>query len=165
MKRQSLLAVGGWVAAAALAVGVGVTAVSLLGTGITSGAVQPVSQDDALELLSSAHESPSPSPGVSAGASVEPSPSAGTGGSGPSPDTAEAEVLQSVAGSVAARCVGDEAVLDWWAPAQGYTLDDVDAGPDDDASVEFESEQDAPDVEMKVVCVAGQPRLGLDGDD
>ncbi|RCV53873.1 septum formation initiator [Marinitenerispora sediminis] len=163
MKRQSLLAVGGWVAAAVLAVVVGVTAVSLLGTGITSGAVRPVSQDDAEQQLASREPSAPPAAGGSAPAS--PSPSGGADGAAPSAGAPEAEVMQSDAGSVAARCVGDDAVLDWWAPTQGYTVDDVDSGPDEDVSVEFESQQDAPDMEMTVVCAAGTPRLVVSDDD
>ncbi|GAA3747126.1 hypothetical protein HDA32_001472 [Spinactinospora alkalitolerans] len=168
MKRQSLLAVGGWLVAAVVAVAVGVTAVNLLGTGITSEPVEPMSQASVERQLADAGPSASPS---SAGPPPEPSPSGSTPappeGAQTNPDApadGRSEVFESAGGTVAATCADGSAVLDWWTPAQGYTVDDAEVGPGSEVSVEFEGGDD--DVEVILACGGDGPRLlGDDGDD
>lgn len=158
MKRQSVLAIAGWCVAAVVAVAVGVTAVTLLGTGITSDSVEPVSQESAqreLDTDRAAKRSPSVSPG-SAEPSAEPAPPDGAQ-TNPDARKGPTKVLQSAGGSVAAYCAGGQAVLAWWTPAQGYSVDDVEPGPDDDVSVEFEHGEN--DEEMRITCNGGGPEL------
>ncbi|GAB3214155.1 hypothetical protein ACQEU5_15710 [Marinactinospora thermotolerans] len=168
MKRQSLFAVGGWLAAAVVAVGVGITAVNLLGTGITSESAEPLSQASVEQRLEA-----EAAPG-NGGPSTEPQPSPSeTGGTADPPEGAQrnpdapsnnrVEILESTAGTVAASCSGTTAVLEWWAPAQGHTVDDYDDGPAPQVWVEFEGTED--DVEMTIHCADGKPALAPQGDD
>ncbi|PSL00793.1 hypothetical protein CLV63_101269 [Murinocardiopsis flavida] len=162
MKRQSVLAIAGWCVAAVVAVAVGVTAVTLLGTGITSDSVEPVSQESAQRELDSdraAQRTPPVSPGASAPSSSPSQEPAPPDGAQTNPDARKGptKVLQSDGGSVAAYCAGDRAVLAWWTPAQGYSVDDVEPGPDDDVSVEFEHGEN--DVDMRITCAKGAPEL------
>ncbi len=54
-----------------------------------------------------------------------------------------------------ARCDGRRVTLRSWSPAQGYEIDDVDPGPDDEAKVKFERDDD--EVEIEIRCTDAGP--------
>ncbi|WP_051325581.1 hypothetical protein [Glycomyces tenuis] len=96
------------------------------------------------------------------------------------PDDATAgdgqELFESEGGTVLAECTADGPELVWWAPAEGYTVDDVEAVPyedddgrdddddrDDDAEVEFTN--GSLEVDYDVTCADGQPQANVTTDD
>ncbi|WP_051393681.1 hypothetical protein [Glycomyces arizonensis] len=83
------------------------------------------------------------------------------------------EVFPSDGGTVFAECTADGPELVWWVAADGYTVDDVEAVPDDDrddddgddndAEVEFTS--GTTDVDYDVTCADGQPQANITVED
>ncbi|MFG1943588.1 hypothetical protein [Nonomuraea sp. NPDC048826] len=149
-----------WVLTAVAATVAAVAVLGLLGGGLTGASGRVMTQEEARAALTTATAVPrSPSAGPSAGPTA--SPSAGPTGS-PSPTVTQAspvsEVIRTAGGTVIATCAGDQVTLRSWSPAQGYSVDGVDPGPDHEAGVEFEADADgAEDVEIKVRCVSGRP--------
>jgi len=139
MRRRALLAIAGWLAAAAAATATGVAAVALIGQGLSgperSG---PLSEAEVASALAS------PAPHAT---STRPAP---TSAATPGPSPGAARSLTSPGGTVTARCSGGLAKLVSWAPAQGYAVGEVDAGPDDSPKVRFERGERR--VEVRVRC-------------
>jgi len=172
-----LLVAAGWLLTAVIATGAGIAVINLLGRPLAGGAGDVISARQAAEALATATVSPAsppPSPAPSAPTPSAPTPSPSTAsptpddtGSAtpeatetPRPETtsaapAKSKVITTRGGSVVARCVGREVTLRSWSPAQGYEIDDVDAGPDDDAKVKFERDDD--EVEIEIRCAASGP--------
>lgn len=174
MNRRMLLVAAGWLLTAVIATGAGIAVINLLGRPLAGGAGDVISARQAAEALATATVSPAsppPSPAPSA-----PTPSPSTPSASPTPDDtgsatpeatetprpettsaapAKSKVITTRGGSVVARCVGREVTLRSWSPAQGYEIDDVDAGPDDDAKVKFERDDD--EVEIEIRCAASGP--------
>lgn len=156
--RKTLLAVLGWLLAAAIAATMGTLAVSLLGTGITGEQVHPLSEDAVARALAQSTPRPSSSPSPTAGPRTTPSPSATSSRTAsPSVEGSRSQIraLGSRGGSVIARCTGSTVYLVSWTPRQGFEVDDYVRGPINTASVNFESE--TVDVVMSVGCRAGLP--------
>jgi hypothetical protein len=173
MTRRAVLAVAGWLAAAAAATATGLVAVQLIGTGITGPAGPVVDQREVARELAAASAAPSgpvpPSTGTppagtpSTGSPLSGSPSAGTPSTGAPATTGtpgSGTPFVTVGGTVVARCDGRTVSLVIWAPAQGYAVKQVDAGPDDRAEVTFED--GGGRVRVRVICVAGKPTLQPD---
>lgn len=162
MNRSSLLAVLGWLAVAAGTTVTSTWAISLLGEGLSQRVVSPMSEQQvAAALAGAASAGPAPPPS----ATPAPSPS---GTRVPSPSGTPAEgggerVFTTAGGSVVARCDGGLAVLRSWSPAQGYAVDDVDRGPAETASLEFES--DTGKVKVRITCRSGLPDLSTERED
>jgi hypothetical protein len=162
---QKPLVVTGWVAAAAIAVAAGIGAVALAQGGTLDPPTEPMSEDSVQAALESeqanSSESASPSTDAAADASTAPtgqleevpSESAGTG----------EQVFGGDGGTFLASCDGDRVIIEWWAPAQGWQVSNVDTGPAEDAEIEFESESD--EEEYSVLCVGGVPQHGSADDD
>jgi hypothetical protein len=151
MTRGTLMGIGAWAATAAVATGVGVAAISVLGAGITDHGVRPLTSAQVERALASP-------------ATATPVP--GTAGS--TPAGAITRGLSTPGGSVLARCdpAGD-AYLISWTPAQGYAADDAHRGPAAQAWVEFEADHDNT-VTVQVTCRSGVPTattVNGDGDD
>ena len=149
---RRIVAVVGWLAAAAAATATGLAAVDLIGTGITGSAGEVYSQERiARELASPA------APWTPAPSTLGPTPSGATGAPGPR------RPLETPGGVVVAQCVGGDVELTSWTPAQGYQVGKVDRGPDDEGEISF----DGPggEVEVKVRCAAGQPTATWEIDD
>ncbi|MEV0395736.1 septum formation initiator [Polymorphospora rubra] len=159
MRRRTVLAVAGWLAAVAAATLTGVGALNVIGAGITGGSggevysQERIARDLALPpsvAAPSAGPTGTPAPGPTA--SVAPT---------TSPDPRHA--LFTPGGTVVARCVGDEAELTSWTPAQGYGASDFDRGPDDDAEVTFDGPGGS--FEVTVTCADGTPKATWELDD
>jgi hypothetical protein len=147
-----VLAVAGWLLAAALATGTGVAVLGLLGRPLTGPAERPMTAEEIRLALARDTPGPPSSASTPAGAApVDPS-----GGETPSAAPATGRRLVSTAaGSLIARCDGGLVRLQSWTPAQGFEVDDVDPGPDDRARVKFESDEDRLEIEVR--CAGGVP--------
>ncbi|HEX6468383.1 MAG TPA: hypothetical protein VF069_04755 [Streptosporangiaceae bacterium] len=153
MNRRVFLALAGWAAGACVATGVGVTAVSLLGEGISDSAARPLSSADvrrALDQPAEASESP-------AGTSTPAPPSTAR------PAAGQSRVLDTAGGTVVAGCAGDQATLTSWSPAQGFHGEVVERGPAPVVSVKFESS--GTEILVTVDCASGVPQAHTRTDD
>ncbi|HEV7899509.1 MAG TPA: hypothetical protein VGP31_16880 [Planosporangium sp.] len=154
--RRLVASVLAWIVGAVAAVGVGVLALSLIGDGLTSRTVQPLTPDVVAREVSAASARPSPTA----------LPSRAPAGQSPTPTAAGTEKLVfSPGGTAIARCSGGQVYLVSWSPEQGFRAKDVYRGPAPQASVKFES-GDAK-VILAVRCVGGEPQATVTqrGDD
>ncbi|MFI7039574.1 hypothetical protein ACIBI0_23035 [Microbispora rosea] len=152
MNSRLLLAVAGWLLAAALATGTGVAVLGLLGRPLTGPAERPMTTEEVrLALARDTAAPPSPAAATTGPAPVD---SSGGGTPGDAPATGR-RLVSTSAGTVIARCDGGLVRLQSWTPAQGFEVDDVDPGPDDRARVKFESDEDRLEVEVR--CSGGVP--------
>ena len=138
-RTRSLLAVGGWLIAAAAATAVGLLATGAVGTSITGTTPAPLSQQQVDRAL--ARSSPAPSARTSA------SPSTAPGG--------VTRALDTRGGTLIARCQNGQASLVSWSPAQGYDTEDIRPGPAPAAAITFETHGTA--IQVRVGCTAGIP--------
>ena len=138
---RRLIITAGWLAAAILAVLVGLVAVSVIGDGLTSPVTRPIGEADVIRQLEG---EPSAAP------SAAPA-SAGPAAAGPRSFTTRG-------GSVVARCEAGRAVIVSMAPAQGWSVHDRDRGPQDEEA-EGEFRADAGRVEVEVRCDGPVPVL------
>ncbi|MHA6805348.1 hypothetical protein [Salinifilum ghardaiensis] len=145
---RTALAVVGWLAAAAVAVAVGLVAVSALGRGILAPG-PPMTDPSEVEA-----ELARPAPPAQA----DPAPE------GPSDRPQERHVERTPGGTVVAGCdeAGQASLLSW-SPAQGFQADDVQDDPADEAEITFES--DERDVDVSVQCQEGKPRTSVEVDE
>lgn len=137
--RRGLVAILGWALAASSATAVSVAAIDVLGEGITGGTVQPLSPAEVDRALDEA--SPTDAPAASPSGSGSPPGSPGTAG--------VVRVLTVDGGSVVASCAGDAVTIQSWSPDQGFTADVKDRGPDRTATVEFESDDEEYEVDLR----------------
>ncbi len=156
VNRRNLLVAGGWLGAAALAVLVGLGAVSVIGNGLTSPETRPLSAAEVAGEL--ARQVPG-SPSVPAGTGDRPAP--------PPPERSSTPPMITFvtrAGTVVGRCAGSRPEVVSMSPRQGYELHEQDRGPQgDDAEGEFRSQTDAGDRHpFEIVCTGNLPRLVLD---
>jgi hypothetical protein len=147
---RRLIVTAGWLAAAVLAVLVGLLAVNVIGDGLTSGAARTMSEDEVARAL----ENPSATPPASAGVGSSPAVSGGA-----------VRTFTTPAGTVVGRCAAGRPEVVSMSPAQGYSVHDRDTGPQsDDADGEFRRTGDGgARVEFEIVCAGGVPALALDG--
>lgn len=175
MRRTAIIAVTGWLAAAAAATVAGVAAVTLIGQGLAGpGSGEALSQDEIARELG-ARPSPvrtgTPGPG---GGTL--GPGGGRAGPGPtgsppaatpvvpgdSPGAARSKLLSTPGGTVIARCAGGQVTLQSWSPAQGYAVGEIRPGPDHEGRVTFERGED--EIEARVWCRAGIPSVTWERD-
>jgi hypothetical protein len=152
--RSALLAVSAWTVGAAAAVGVGLLALSLVGSTFLNGPTDPLAQ------AGTPLPTTQPSGTTSDPAVIGPMPTAESStvtASGPAGGTERQ--LSSAGGSVLARCTADGAYLVLWSPAQGYHAGDVIRGPAATARVEFESL--TSEIKVVVICVGGVPQANV----
>jgi len=143
---RRLIITAGWLAAAILAVLVGLLAVSVIGDGLTSPIAQPISQDQVQrELAAQPSTQPSPSPSVTT-----------------SRTTAEPLSKRTRGGTVIARCDGGTPVIVSMTPAQGFEVHERDGDEG-----EFRSTSDNHDrVKIDVSCAGpGEPTVTARDDD
>jgi hypothetical protein len=169
--------VSGWAAAAAVAMTAGIGAVALAQGGSLAGPEQPMSEDEVSSALaeaggatpSPAADEPSASSEASPSASEQPSAETPTGQLETAPSTgADGHVLGGDGGTFQAVCEGDQALLTWWVPAQGWSTGAVDPGPAPQAAIAFDGTGDDDDDDglvYAVTCVGGVPTATLQSDD
>lgn len=152
--RRTLLAITGWLFAAAVAALVGTLAVSLLGSGLASGKTHPLSPHAVDEALAHAQRSASPRPSAPTSAPLAPSTPATRTSTSARPAQAT-RVVTTPGGSIIARCQGHSVYLVSWTPRQGFESDDEIRGPARTAYLEFES--DHLKVHVTIQCRRGAP--------
>lgn len=153
------MAVLGWAVAAASATGVSLAAIDALGEGITGQPVQPLSPAEVDEALARATAATPATPSTSAAAPTRSGPPTAS-----HPSRGSTRVLTVDGGSLVAHCMRGEVTLRSWSPAPGFTGELKDRGPDDSASIEFES--DAQEYRVEVTCdAAGAPLARVAADD
>jgi hypothetical protein len=135
---RRLIITAGWLAAAVLAVLVGLLAVTVIGDGLTSPIARPLSQSEVERELAAQPATPSPS----RYASQSPSPSATAG--------ADPVSRRTRGGTVVARCDDGRARLIQMSPAPGFEVHDR-----DDDEGEFRSVSDNHDrIKISLDCDA-----------
>ena len=147
MGSRTLLGVGGWLAAALVAVVVGLAAVRLIGEGLQPSAPPALSAAEVAEALAAAPPPPAPS------ATPSPAPSSSPSATATAP--AGTQTFATRGGLVTARCAGGVVTIAGTSPAQGWSTHEVEDGGDD-AEVDFRSGRQR--VEVTVTCGAdGRP--------
>jgi hypothetical protein len=150
--RRTLASLVAWTVGAGVAVGVGMLALSLIDSGLASGAGQPL--PDALaqpRMAATTSGSPLAEP-VETGPAGTPSSRAAPA---PSATAGPPRQLLSSGGTVLASCTSTAAYLLSWSPAQGYQVDQVHRGPARTAYVAFRAGTQR--VILAVRCVSGIP--------
>jgi hypothetical protein len=152
VNRRTLLALAGWLGAAALAVLVGLGAIGVIGAGLTAPETRPLSAAEVEEALARQQPAPTqPSTKPSATQSAE----------------QQARTFRTRGGTVVGRCAGSRPEVVSMSPAQGFELHEQDRGlQEDDAEGEFRNLGDPGDaVPFEIVCAGGLPSLVPDTDD
>jgi hypothetical protein len=147
--RRTFASVAAWTVGATASVAVGLLALSLIDSGLTTRSAQPSTPDVLAEASPTRSASADGSAGMGTPSAVAKSASS-TSGQG-----AE-RVLSSPGGTVVARCSGAGSYLVSWSPAQGYKVDDVRRGPLPETKVVFQTLTVA--VDLRVTCVSGVPQ-------
>jgi hypothetical protein len=150
VRRQTLLVVAGWLGAAVLAVVVGLTAINVIGAGLTSSQARPRTPAEVDRELA----------GVP--------PAATSLGSRPSPSVTSAQPtgLNTHGGTVVAHCAGGQAEILTMSPDPGFEAHEWDRGPQREAEGEFRSTSDNHDRgKFSVTCRSGQPSLSARSSD
>lgn len=143
-----------WLAAAAAATAVSMTAVSAIGTDIFGSGPTPLSQSEVDSQLSTA---PSRSP-----SSTTSTPTPTTTSTTPPP--AGRQVTTTTAGgTVISRCESNLVRVLQTVPAQGFQADPDDDELDDHPSVKFRSGD--REIEVRLRCVGGVPKAEIETDD
>ncbi|MFD0747170.1 hypothetical protein ACFQ1L_39190 [Phytohabitans flavus] len=154
MGSRTVIAMVGWLVAAAAATVVGLGAVRVIGEGITGTAATTLTQEEVAEALAS----PIPSPSAAATASLRPSPAPTTSGPPPTP-------LRPAGSTITAHCEGGQVELDGVTAPLGYQIVEYDRGLTDEAEVRFERGGKGHGngrLEVHVTCVDGRPRATVD---
>lgn len=143
--------------AAAAATAVGVGAVSVIGDGLTTDPVRPLTRgavDRALDRGEPSGRAASPDSRPDHEARVT---------------TKSAQSIirafSTPGGTALAQCVDGTASLRSWTPAQGYATDKVEPGPTRDVLVEFESDDDEVETELRISCRGGTPSIVTESSD
>jgi hypothetical protein len=131
-----------WTLGAAVSIGVGLLALSLVGVGLTGDSgdhlTQPVDRADT--PVATVTAPPSAEPLASSSAST---PSSAI--TGPS------RTIDTAGGTVVAQCVNGNAYLVYWSPSPGFRSSDVNRGPAAEARVGFEG--GTREIKVRVTCV------------
>ncbi|WP_341719299.1 septum formation initiator [Micromonospora sp. FIMYZ51] len=169
MGRRTFLAVAGWLATALVATLIGLAAIQVVGESLTGTPGGVRSQEEVARALA---EPPATVPTTPPTGAPLPTGSGGPpepGGQSPTPpptspsaEAANRRSFSTPGGSAIAVCVPGGVWLEFWSPRQGYRVDDVDRGPDDDAEVKFVGPSGS--YELSVRCVGGVPVLEPDDD-
>ena len=143
--------VAGWLVAAAAATATGVAAVAVIGDSIAGPTGDVLSASDIERRL----EQASPTPAVAPTGTPSPAPPTRTATA--TPGRTATRVHDNVAARVVAHCEGSIAVLDTWAPKNGYGLRELDRPRGTEAEVSFQ--RNGQRVDVKVTCSGGVPRF------
>ncbi|BCJ58290.1 septum formation initiator [Micromonospora endophytica] len=173
MGRRTFLVAAGWLATALVATVIGLAAIQLVGESLTGTPGGVRSQDEVARALAepvpttpagpSTGEPASPAAPTTPGTSAAPDGQSPTAvPASPSAEPGNRRSFSSPGGSAVAECVPGGVYLSFWSPQQGYRVDDVDRGPDDDAEVTFVGPSGKH--ELSVRCVGGVPVLEPDDD-
>ncbi|MFG2039349.1 hypothetical protein [Dactylosporangium sp. NPDC048998] len=154
MRMRWPLAVGAWLAAAALATAASIGAVNSLRRGLFGLSDEPLRESEVQAQLSPTPSLPPPEPSGSATPSGSPAvPSAAT------------RALTTDGGSLVASCTDGLATLVSWIPRAGWEADHVARGPAPAVSLRFKARSGGGAVRARVTCQDGDPALAIVGDE
>ncbi|WP_433531714.1 septum formation initiator [Micromonospora sp. CA-263727] len=162
MGRRTILAVAGWLATAVVATLIGVAAIRLVGESLTGTPGGVRSQEEIARALAEPAPTAPTAPATPTGVPTS-APPVVTSPASPSAEPGNRRSYTSRGGGVVAECVPGGAYLVSWYAHQGYRVDDVDRGPDDEAEVKFVGP--GGEDELSVRCVGGVPMPEPDDDD
>jgi hypothetical protein len=147
--RPVVASTAAWVVSAAVAVSVGLIALSLIRTGLSDQPVQPLSPYPIGQPVSPDAVVATPGPTDGTGVSATTSPTA------PAAD----QTFSTIGGTVIAACRAGGAYLVGWSPAPGYRAADVVRGPAEAAKLKFVG--GGQEIEFSVRCSGGvlQPKI------
>jgi hypothetical protein len=148
-----IASVAAWTLGAAVSVSVGLLALSAIGVGPTSSQAQQLPRAaDRLEPPEASVTSPptvvaSPHPTVSGSASA----TFGTN-----------HTIESVGGTVVARCGSGGAYLVFWTPSPGFRTTNVNRGPASQARLAFEG--NGQEIQITVTCIGLNVHSSIEND-
>ncbi|WP_203992387.1 septum formation initiator [Micromonospora lutea] len=166
MGRRTFLVVAGWLATAVVATLIGLAAIRLVGESLTGTPGGVRSQEEIARALAEPVPSGTtvaggaPTDASTPGTDPSATPASPVSPAGPSTAPPDRRSFSTVGGSAVAECRPGGVYLVSWSPRQGYRVDDVDRGPDDDADVTFVGP--SGEYELSVRCVGGVPILDPD---
>jgi hypothetical protein len=133
-----------WTLGAAVSVGVGLLALSLIGVGLTTDSgdhlTQPVDRADVPGVTVPSSPPTTSDPSATPSASALPSASMGPN-----------RTIDTAGGNVVARCQPGGAYLVYWSPSPGFRADVSNRGPAAEARVSFESS--SQEIKVRVTCI------------
>jgi hypothetical protein len=160
--RTALASSAAWLVGAATSVGVALVALSLIGDGLSTHGVSPLTPGGSEAVAVS--EIPTSSATTRSDPTKGSDPMSSTNAASPTTTPPAGQVLRSSGGFVVASCIDGEAYLVSWVPEQGYEVHDVRRGPAAEAVVEFERSQHH--AHLSVTCVGGVAQAKVEtGDD
>src|SRR3954454_23351336 len=142
---RRLIITAGWLAAAVLAVLVGLVGISVIGDGLVSPVAGPLSESEAARELAAepAPSSPSASPPVSRTPSSSPSPAGSS------------RTFPTRGGTVVARCADGRGTIVSMSPAQGFSVHERQG-----SEGEFRGVSDDHDrVKVDISCAGDRPEI------
>jgi hypothetical protein len=163
-----VLVAAGWLGAVVLAVLVGLGAINVIGSGLTSSGGAPKSEAEvehdlaALPSSSSAppSEIPSPSPSPSASASLGGRPTTAAPTTAAPTTAGTSRSFGTRGGTVVATCSAAGATINGMSPETGFTVHERTIGAQAEAEGEFRSASDNHDrVKFSITCSGGRPAL------
>lgn len=146
-----------WSLAAAVALAAGVAVVYLAQGELFSDYDRGLSQDEISHELDQAATATPSGP-----ASPEESDASGETES-PGEEPPPGELIDTDGGQATAVCRPEGAELLWWVPDQGFAVDEVEAGPSAEASIQFDDGES--EVEVTVTCDGDKPVASVEHDD
>jgi hypothetical protein len=158
--RTALASSTAWLIGAAASVGVALIALSLIGDGLSTHGVSPLTPGGSETVAASQVPNSPLTTGSDPSRGADP-----TNASAAAPATAPlgGQVLRSSGGFVVANCIDGKAYLVSWVPEQGYEARDVRRGPAAAAVVEFEQSQ--RHVDLTVTCADGVAQAQVESRD
>jgi hypothetical protein len=145
--RSVVVSTAAWTIGALSSVGIGLVALSMIGTGFADRGQQPL----APSAVGSSAPADSESPFGFDTPSAQPTPSVTPAGTN--------HTVTTRGGTVIVRCVQSGAYMVGWSPAAGYQADDLRRGPAVTVGITFEST--TREVSVSVICEANtaQPTI------
>jgi hypothetical protein len=142
--RSVVVSTAAWTIGALSSVGIGLVALSMIGTGFADRPLQPLAPNAAAVT---------DSPDTPAGSDTM------SGQPSPSPAGTNDHTVVTRGGTVIVRCVQSGAYIVGWSPAPGYQTDDLRRGPAANVAITFENTQ--REVSVNVTCEANtaQPTI------
>ena len=147
-----MLVAAGWLGAVVLAVLVGLAAINVIGSGLTSSGGAPKSEAEVQRDLAALPSAPAPAPAPS------PSAAASLGGRPTTVDSSRS--FRTRGGTVVATCSAAGATITGMSPETGFDVHERTSGAQAEAEGEFRSTSDNHDrVKFSVTCSGGRPAL------
>jgi hypothetical protein len=141
--RSVVVSTAAWTIGALSSVGIGLVALSMIGTGFADRPLQPLAPNAAVTDAPDRPVNPDTMSG-------QPTPSAGA---------ANDHTVVTRGGTVIVRCVQSGVYIVGWSPAPGYQTDDLRRGPATQVGITFESTDREVSVSVSCEANTAQPTI------